>query len=73
MSLSSVPSLLPGVDSCRLKAGPCGSGGLVHGEPGVRGGCECVASGSDGSQDWPGALDPRVTSSSSGLGCCWLA
>jgi len=66
-------SLIPGVDSSRLKGGPCYCGGVVRGEPGVRGGCGCAASELGGSQDWTCVLDPTVTSSSFGLGCCWLA
>lgn len=50
---------------------PCGCGELVHDATGVHGGCGRAVCG--GSQDWPCALDPALTSSSSGLGCCWLA
>lgn len=61
------------MDSSRLKGGPCCCGGVDRGAPGVRGGCGCAASGFGGCRDWTCALDPTVTSSSSGLGCCWLA
>lgn len=61
------------VDSSRLTDEPWGCGEVVHGEPGVHGGCGCAANGFGGSQDWPCAPDPRMTSSSSGLECCWLA
>lgn len=64
-------SLSPGLDSSRLKNDPCGCGGVVHGELGVHGGC--AVSGFGGSLDWSCAPDPKLTLSSSGLGCCWLA
>lgn len=64
---------LAGADSSPLKDGPCGCGGVVHGEVGAHGGCGCAASVFGGCQGWPCAPDPRMTSSSSGLGCCWLA
>lgn len=65
--------LLPGVDSSQLRDGPYGCGGVVHDEPGDHGGCGCAVSGFGGHQGWLCAPDPRRTSSSSGLGCCWLA
>lgn len=73
MTLPRLIAFLPAADSSRLRGGPCGFGEVVGGGPGVRVGCGFAASGVGGSRDWACAPDPRVTSSSSGLGCCWLA
>lgn len=62
--------LSPAVDSFHLRDDPCGCDAVVHGELGARGGCGYAANGSGDSLDWPCA---PVTSSSSGLECCWLA
>lgn len=52
-----------------LTVGLHGSVEAVHGELGVHG-FDCAVSGT---QDWTSAHGPNVTSSSSALGCCWLA